>query len=277
LDRKTGCGCVNGAKREEDSNRCANCNHFVEARAEATINRELTMLKHLFNQCIEWKFARVNPLEKVELFREENSRNRYLTEGEARKLLSCCHGNLRLLVLMAIHTGFRASELRSLRWFNVDFRNMSITVESAYSKNGETRTVPMTPDLQIALQAVYEERGKPAQDASVFLSRDGSPWKNWRSAYKRALKQAGITNFTFHDLRHCFGSYLGMNNTNQKAMMELMGHKRPEMTMRYTHLSLDYKRAEVGKLPAFGNIEPGSESPQISPSKEEAKVVNFRN
>ena len=68
-----------------------------------------------------------------------------------------------------------------------------------------------------------------------------------------------------------------MNNTNPKAMMELMGHKRPEMTMRYTHLSLDYKRQAVGKLPAFGNLELKLESPQIPPATEEAKVVNFRN
>jgi hypothetical protein len=65
---------------------------------------------------------------------------------------------------------------------------------------------------------------------------------------------------------------------NPKAMMELMGHKRPEMTMRYTHLSLDYKRQAVGKLPAFGNVEKlETESPQIPPATEEPKVVNFRN
>jgi hypothetical protein len=69
----------------------------------------------------------------------------------------------------------------------------------------------------------------------------------------------------------------GWAASTKKAMMELMGHKRPEMTMRYTHLSLDYKRAAVGKLPAFGDIKSGSESPQISPSAEEPKVVNFRN
>jgi hypothetical protein len=66
-----------------------------------------------------------------------------------------------------------------------------------------------------------------------------------------------------------------MNNTNPKAMMELMGHKRPEMTMRYTHLSLDYKRQAVGKLPAFGNVEGETKSPQIPPATVEPKVVNF--
>jgi integrase len=62
--------------------------------------------------------------------------------------------------------------------------------------------------------------------------RDGKPWKSWRSAFKTALKKAGITDFRFHDLRHCFGSYLSMNGTSLKAMMELLGHKRSEMTLR---------------------------------------------
>ena len=84
---------------------------------------------------------------------------------------------------------------------------------------------------------------------------------------------AGIRDFVFHDLRHCFGSYLGMNNTNPKAMMELMGHRDAKMTMRYTHLSVEYKRQVVAKLPSFGDISE-SESPQISPSAKFPKVAN---
>jgi hypothetical protein len=64
-----------------------------------------------------------------------------------------------------------------------------------------------------------------------------------------------------------------MNNTNLKAMQELMGHKRVEMTMRYTHLSVDYKRSAVAKLPSFGKME--AESQQISQQSKKAKVVGF--
>ena len=238
----------------------------------ATINRELSMLGNLFTKAIQWKFAKSNPTVGVPHFKEDNARNRYLTEDEARQVLTCCAPPLRLLVLAAMHTGFRASELRSLKWSSVDFQNGSVTVVSAYSKNDDTRTVPMTPDLESALRNVYDDR-EPNPEEPVFLNRDGQPWKSWRSAFEKALKDSGIHDFRFHDLRHCFGSYLGMNNTNPKAMMELMGHRRPEMTMRYTHLSVEYKRQAVGKLPSFGNLD--SESPQISPSSEEAKVVNF--
>lgn len=64
-----------------------------------------------------------------------------------------------------------------------------------------------------------------------------------------------------------------MNGTNQKAMMELMGHKGPKMTLRYTHLSVEYKRQAAQQLPRF-NIRK-IESPEISPSQDSAKVVSF--
>ena len=172
-----------------------------------------------------------------------------------------------------MHTGFRTSELQSLTWGDVDFRNGSLTVLSAYAKNDDTRSVPMTPDLESALRKVYDEK-RPVPSDRVFLNQKGKPWKSWRTSFEKALNAAGIEDFRFHDLRHCFGSYLGMNNTNPKAMMELMGHRRPEMTMRYTHLSVEYKRQAVGKLPSFGNILE-SESPQISPPTEEPKVATF--
>ena len=85
-----------------------------------------------------------------------------------------------------------------------------------------------------------------------------------------ACERTGILDFRFHDLRHCFGSWLEMTGTTGKTQMELMGHKDPKMTMRYTHLSMDYKRQAVAKLPRFG-----AESPRISPSEQIAKVVSI--
>jgi hypothetical protein len=67
-----------------------------------------------------------------------------------------------------------------------------------------------------------------------------------------------------------------LGSVDQKAMMELMRHKRPEMTMRYTHLSLRLQASGHWEIARLRDIKSGSESPQISPSAEELKVVNFR-
>jgi integrase len=52
----------------------------------------------------------------------------------------------------------------------------------------------------------------------------------WKEAFNGAVERAGIKDFHFHDLRHCFGTWLAMNDTNFKAQMELMRHKDPNMT-----------------------------------------------
>ena len=68
--------------------------------------------------------------------------------------------------------------------------------------------------------------------------------------------------FRFHDLRHTFGSRLGMNGTDLKTIMEIMGHKTPRMAMRYQHPSPEHKltaarsldRISEGKLPKQGIV-----------------------
>jgi len=65
----------------------------------------------------------------------------------------------------------------------------------------------------------------------------------WDNAYERA----GLKYFRFHDLRHCFGSWLAMSGTAPKAMMELMGHKTASMTMRTSPSSTNGKPSQVAR------------------------------
>ena len=167
------------------------------------------MLKHLFSKCITWKFAKSTPFKDIKLYKESNGRERHLTDEEARNLLAACNKDFRIVALAAMLTGFRRNELRSLRWSNVDFDNDSITVE--YSKNGEVGSVPLHSDLKKALQQIKDER-KPEPEDKVFLNRYNKPWKSWRTAFENACERAKIKDFTFHDLRHCFGSWLAIRN-----------------------------------------------------------------
>ena len=105
-----------------------------------------------------------------------------------------------MLILAAMQTGFRKSELQSLRWSKVDLSRGTATVDSLYSKNGEARTVPLSPDLHAALKKLHDER-EPESDDVVFIYK-GRPGTSWRFAFRTALKRAGISNFRWHDLRH---------------------------------------------------------------------------
>jgi len=76
----------------------------------------------------------------------------------------------------------------------------------------------------------------------------GKPAKNIKKAFKTALKNAGITDFRFHDLRHTFASQVIMRGGDLKDVQELLGHKSMSMTLRYSHLSQEHKKKAVNLL-----------------------------
>ena len=277
IERRKVCACLKPKRENPKSLRCGACGLRFDCLANSTCNHELQQLRHFYNYAVKRKLTATTVT--ITLFKEDNGRSRYLTQEEAERLLRACNEDFRPVVLTAMHTGCRRAELKSLLWTNVDMVHRSITVQSCYAKNGETRTMPMSDEVFAAFQRLRTEREvKP--DDHLFISRYGQPWKSWGTAFKNTCERAGITNFRFHDLRHCYGSWLGMNSTNPKAMMELMGHRDPKMTMRYTHLSMDYKRQAVQKLPRFtAEVFDGpatTEAPRNPPSEVGGKVVRLR-
>lgn len=212
-------------------------------------------------------------MKDVHLPKPQNGRTRHLSPNEAQRLLQACAPDLRILVLTALHTGFRKSEIRSLKWSAVDLVHGSVTVECCYSKNGESRTVPLSPDLAVSLQTLKDER-KPKPDDHVFL-HEGHEWLAWRKSFNAALKLAGITNFRFHDTRHCFGSWLAQNGVSDQGRMELMGHKDHAMTRRYSHLTPGYKQKAVASLPQFGKAVLDGEVTTKSGSEASENVLAF--
>src|SRR5881398_2940408 len=118
---------------------------------------------------------------------------RILTPEEETGLLAHCGPQLQPLVITSLHTGFRASELLSLTWEEVDFRRQVITVQAAYAKNGESRSVPMNEVLTAVL---HDARMSTSVDGSVFRTRTGKPYRLFRTAFTHAVCQAGMVDFT---------------------------------------------------------------------------------
>jgi len=74
----------------------------------------------------------------------------------------------------------------------------------------------------------------------VFFNSRGRPYKSVRNAFEKAVKEAGINDFRFHDLRHTFASWLVMRGASLTVVGRILGHKTPQMTTRYAHLAEDY-------------------------------------
>ena len=74
------------------------------------------------------------------------------------------------------------------------------------------------------------------------------PYRDISTAFATAVRRAKISDFTFHDLRHCFASRLVMAGVDLTTVKELMGHKHIAMTLRYAHLAPGHKRAAIAML-----------------------------
>ena len=209
---------------------------------KSTVNRVLNCLSSLYNRAIEWGKASNNPMSKVKLFKVPEKRIRYLEKEEIDKLLLNCCEHLKPIVIVALHTGMRKSEILGLKWHDIEIKRGIIHLLD--TKNGEKREVPMNEVVQKTVINVL----KNPESQYVFCNKDGKPYGNVRKSFATALKKSGITNFRFHDLRHTFASQLVMSGVDLNTVRELMGHKSLEMTLRYSHLSPDHKKRAVDIL-----------------------------
>ena len=118
---------------------------YTDGVKPATINRELATLKKAFNLARrEWEWCTDNPVCRVSMERENNTRDRWLTGEEEMRLFPMAAPWLRDLMLFAIHTGMRMGEILGLTWAGVDLFRRTVMVFK--SKNGERRTIPAQSD-----------------------------------------------------------------------------------------------------------------------------------
>ena len=207
---------------------------YSDGMAPATINRELANLKKAFNLAMrEWEWCHQNPVTRVSMEKENNKRDRWLSEEEESRLLAVSASWLRDLVLFALHTGMRMGEILELTWRAVDFSRRTVTV--LRSKNGERRTIPVNDTVL----RVLKEKARVGCLGSdlVFCSKSYTPMESGhlRRSFRLALKKAKIEEFHFHDLRHTFATRLVQAGIDLYKVQQLLGHKSPIMTQRYAH------------------------------------------
>jgi integrase len=228
--------------------------------ARSTTDKDLAILKAFFNWCIGHQLAVSNPVRRVKLFHEDNSRLRYLSREEYDRLIAAVRTlaadtsvsrkslYLEEKIVLAAHTGLRRGSLFNLRWDQVDLANGVMRIPR--TKSGRPLSVPLNATAKGTLEKLYADRD--AEVAYVFPHKSGpnvgDPVQDIKNGFHAALKIAEIEDFTWHDLRHTFASWLMMRGASLRSVAELLGHQSMKMTMRYAHLSSAFLSAEVSLL-----------------------------
>ena len=214
--------------------------------ANASCNKSLNILKHMFTKAFDYKMITEDTLKdirRVKLLKEDNSRWRYLSKEEWQQLIDGCELHLKPIVITALHTGMRKSEILKLKWDNVDLRHGFINLDK--TKNGESRNLPINATLRSTLTGINRRLDVPYV---FFDPRTCKPYGDVKRAFHTAMRRAGITDFKFHDMRHTFASHLVMAGVNITTVSRLLGHKSLKMTLRYIHLAPKHLQSAVGVL-----------------------------
>ena len=183
--------------------------------------------------------------------KEGRGRSRFLSPEERERLLGACRASgsraLYTIVVLALSTGMRRGEIMGLRWGAVDLARGRATLFE--TKNGDQRTVPLVGHAHECLgewakvKRIDTDLVFPGSKSGVAAAP--LPFeKHWR----RAIRDAALDNFRFHDLRHCTASYLAMCGATLSEIAEVLGHKTLQMVKRYSHLSEAHTRGVIAAL-----------------------------
>jgi len=196
-------------------------------RAPATVVRYMAALSHALNTAVtEWGWLEKSPMVGVKKPKVDNERRSFLSDEEIQRVLTAAKESenrfLHTIVLLALSTGMRQSEIMTLRWRNVlieDGADMGLLVMEK-TKNGDARTAPLAEDAFTAVMALRDKAiknnaGRVPAGQLLFPSDtvDNKPVEI-RKAWETCRKRAGLDDFRFHDLRHTAGSLLAMSGAS---------------------------------------------------------------
>lgn len=209
-----------------------------------TVRLELALLSHVFVTAIkEWRLGLVrNPVSGIRKPSPGEGRDRRLMSGEEGRLRKAveAYSNPMLgwIFNIALETGMRSGEVRSLRLRQVDLERR--VVRLATTKNDSARTVPLTKRAAEVFASALANPLRPADCDLVFFGEPGrkgvrKPY-SFTKAWNEIKASLGLLDLRFHDLRHEAVSRLVEAGFSDQEVSAISGHKSMQMLKRYTHL-----------------------------------------
>ena len=221
-----------------------------EEASNATINRELAVISHLFSKAVDWKWITHRPA-KINRLKEENGRIIYLTSDQVIKLLESAKEHqssfVYLFIMVALETSMRRSEILSIRVENIATDRRIIFIPHA--KAG-AREQPITKKLSKYLESHLQTMEK-GQEWLFPSSRSKCGHIRWpEHAFREVVKNAGLDpkQIVMHTLRHTAITHLVQGGVDLPTVQRISGHKTLQMVARYSHQNGKHIQAAMDVL-----------------------------
>lgn len=181
--------------------------------------------------------------------------NRPMRWDDLEAILGASSPAARLAFELAAFAGLRASEVRGLRWSDVDLKACTLTVRRGITLGIETtpkshhhRVVPLAARLRAVLEPAAKAKAGPW--APVSLTALGKPWGEYglNQAFKRAQARAERSGWSFHSLRHFFVTELFRRGAPAVAIQQLAGHSELATTQLYADVDGNDLRSAIDRI-----------------------------
>ncbi len=238
--------------------------------ANSTVNRHLQMLARAIRHMGKVYGTALPDLDyKGAETKEPRERVRELTTEEQAALFQALPPEYHPICAFALMTGARISTITGLLWRDVDLRNREMTFRL---KGDDMMIFPINAELAALLSAlpksnvietrryVFTRVCEQTAERIPLVASGGVFGTVWR----KALADAGIDNFRFHDCRHTFATRMLRKTQNISLVSKLLGHKDIATTMRYAHVLTSDMRHALDDYSVLGT-GPKQHDPQKKP------------
>ena len=240
---------VKNLKTLFDNNRITDINtpriqKYIEKRLEegkrnSSINRDLSALKRMMNLGLQQTPPKVDRVPFFPMLKENNIRKGFFEHSDFIALREVLPSFLKGLVTFAYKTGWRVSEIRDLKWSQVDLENNIVRIESGETKNNEARTIYLDNELkEIFLNQKARQKELAKISNYVFTGKNGTA-KVFKLNYlwDKACTDAKLGKRLFHDLRRTAVRNMVRAGIPERVAMMVSGHKTRSVFERYNIVS----------------------------------------
>jgi len=200
----------------------------------ATINKEISAFKSMLNFAVKYGKIESNPIIKAAKLKDDNVRQRIISQNELENLLSFSPVHLKPILKMAYYEPMRKEEIIGLTWDEIDLQSNFIRLSANRTKGKKNgRSIPIHPLIKEMLYSL--PRSITTNRVFLYLDKQGRyrPFKGFSRSWNRVRKLAGLNDVVFHDLRHTAITNMRKAGNPPSVIMKASGHKTMSMFLRY--------------------------------------------
>ncbi len=232
------------------------------------------ILRDALQQAVKWQLLPRNPVEFVDLPRQERREMLVLSPEQVSRFLDAAKNDpWYALFLTAVTTGMRPGEYLALQWKDLNLEARTLSVNRTVTPKGEfqepktarsRRSIRLVPTVIQALRAhrIQQAEWRLSQGAAyanrdlVFASETGEPLNERNLVqrhFKNILRAAELPEaLRLYDLRHTCATLLLSAGENPKVVSERLGHASVTLTLdTYSHVLPDMQQAAADRLEAL--------------------------